>query len=240
MAHGGPDWGTAGPLGTVYTIEDMAELAVRLGSPISFDRRGNVMWYDDFEHSLNKWFIGLLGGSVAITNEKARTGALSCKVITDNITGSETHLIHREPYPALSRLGIEFSLLTTLDEAVLDLHFNIFTGTYAHIAAIKYDFTTHTWQYNNSLGLWADLPIPVRLIPSLYIFHTIKLVIDPETHHYKHFICNNVAYDMSALAYHYPADGRAPFIQIDINYYPTEDVSKTIYYDDIILTQNEP
>lgn len=242
MGHGGPDWGTAGPLATVYTLDDLAELAARLGSIVTFDRRGNVIWMDDFEHSLNKWAISLTGagGSVAITNEKARTGALSCKVVTGDETNDYAHIIHREPYPVLSRLGLEFSLLTTEEKAVLYFIFTIYTGTYRHSAGIKYDLETHAWQYRTSAGPWAALPTTAKLTQSSYLFHTLKLVIDTTTHYYVRFIGDNVAYDMSALAYRYGADPTDPQIEIGLSFYPTEDASKTIYYDDVILTQNEP
>lgn len=242
MAKGQPDYGALAPTQTIVGLSDMGELAARLGSPVTFDRRGNVMWFDDFEHGPNKWAISLTGsgGSVAITNEKARTGAVSCKVITGNVTNNYADIIHREPYPVLSRLGLEYSLLTTEDKAVLYFILYIYTGTYQHSAGIRYNLETHTWQYRNSSGIWTTLPSTARLTQSIYLFHTVKLVIDPDTLKYVRFIADNVAYDMSALSYRHVTDPSDPLIYIDLAFYPTEDVSKTIYYDDVILTQNEP
>ena len=242
MTHGHPDYGIGAPVGTIYPILDVGELAARLGSPVTFDRRGNVMWYDDFEHGPNKWATSLMGagGSVAITNEKARTGAVSCKLITGNATDDYAHIIHREPYPVLSKLGLEFSLLTAEEKAVLYFILDIYTGTYRHSAGIKLELETHTWYYRKSTGAWVALPTTAKLTQSSYTFHTVKLVIDTLTRYYMRFIGDNVSYDMSALNYRYVADNTDPLIKVQISFYPTEDASKTIYYDDVIITQNEP
>lgn len=242
MPHGGPDWGTVGPLGTIFTVEDMAELAVRLGSPVSFDRRGNVMWYDDFEHSLNKWEITLAGagGSAAITNERARTGAVSCKIITGNSDGDEAICHHYEMYPVLSRIGFEISLLTAARKACFALTILLADGTFIHTAAIRYDFETQDWYYYDSTGLWVSLSSIAKLTEHSYIFNTLKLVIDPNTQKYVRLIANNVSQDISSLSYyryHYPLSSR---LIVYVTFYPKEDASKTIYLDDVILTQNEP
>lgn len=242
MAHGGPDYGVGAPIKTVYTLEDMAELAVRLGSPVSFDRRGNVIWFDDFEHSFNKWFtvIGGTGGSAAITNEKARTGALSCKVVTGDETDDTAIIGHYEPYPVLSKLGFEISLLTAATKAYIEFPCVIYDGTYKHDPGIKYDCETYVWYYYNTSGGWTAFTNAAKLTPSAYIFHTIKLVIDPDTQKYVRFIANNVETDLSAISYRHVADATNPVAGISISFAPKEDASKTIYYDDAIITQNEP
>lgn len=242
MTHGFPDYGVGAPKQTIYAMLDFGELAARLGSPVTFDRRGDVMWFDDFEHGPNKWATSLTGsgGSVDITNEKARTGALSCKVITGDSENDYAHIIHREPYPVLSKMGLEYSLLTAETTAVLYFIYDIYTGTYRHSAKIKLELATHSWYYGNSSGLWVALPTTAKLTQSSYTFHTVKLVIDTTTRKYVRLIGDNVSYDMSALSYRYVADATDPIIKVQLSFYPTEDASKTIYYDDVILTQNEP
>jgi hypothetical protein len=242
MAHGHPDYGTDAPLSTVYSIQDLGELAARLGSIVTFDRRGNVLWFDDFENSLNKWYVETLGtgASVAITNDKARRGALACQVITGNATNNYAVITHYEPYPVLSKLGLEFSLLTNVDKATLYAYFIIQTGTHVHNSGIKYDFDDDTWQYHNSAGSWVDLAMPAVLGSSLYLFHTIKLVIDPLTQRYVRLIVDDTSYDMSSLAYRYIATVNIPLVYIQLWLWTQEAAAKTIYFDDVILTQNEP
>lgn len=242
MTHGHPDYGAAAPASTIYGVLDIGELAARLGSPVTFDRRGNVIWFDSFEHSFNKWDTSLAGSgaSAAISNERARTGALSCKVVTGDKTDDLAMLYHYEPYPVLSKIGMELSLSPTAQNACFDVGIRIFSGTESIEAAIKYDFSADAWYYIDSSNNWAALTLAATMDFSVIIFHTIKLVVDPTTYKYVRLIVNNTSLDMSALDLYHPASSVGPFIEIGLEFWPTEDASKTIYYDDAILTQNEP
>ena len=84
MAHGTPDWGVTAGAVTTYQVTDLGELAVRLGSPISHDRRGDVIWWDDFECTLNKWqtVANGAGSSVALSDARARNGRYSALLIS--------------------------------------------------------------------------------------------------------------------------------------------------------------
>jgi len=52
MPRGHPDYGQAGPTSLIATVPDLGELAARLGSNNTWDRRGFILWYDDFEASV--------------------------------------------------------------------------------------------------------------------------------------------------------------------------------------------
>lgn len=55
MPRGMPDWGEYSPQEVVSKLLDNAELAARLGSPVLFDRRGTVIFMDDFNCGVNHW-----------------------------------------------------------------------------------------------------------------------------------------------------------------------------------------
>jgi len=61
MAHGTPDWGVTASKKTIYSLHDMGELAVRLGSIVSFDRRGDVIFSDSFQNGLGKVYASGVG-----------------------------------------------------------------------------------------------------------------------------------------------------------------------------------
>ncbi|GAI16225.1 unnamed protein product, partial [marine sediment metagenome] len=111
MTHGGPDWGTPGPLKTIYTLEDMAELVARLGSIVTFDRRGNIIWLDDFEGTLGKWGIETEGAgySAQLSAEAARSGGFSAKLISPDDEEDRIGLKRWFPLPVESNIGFEFS-----------------------------------------------------------------------------------------------------------------------------------
>jgi len=51
-----PDWYKYLPGSDRYILEDMGELAARLRSPITYDRRGEVLYFDMMEHGLAPYF----------------------------------------------------------------------------------------------------------------------------------------------------------------------------------------
>ena len=73
MAHGARDFGIYAPKETIVTIEDLGELAVRLGSPVNYDRKGDVVWVDGFEDGIDKWDIDLTLGRGSFTWESAHS-----------------------------------------------------------------------------------------------------------------------------------------------------------------------
>lgn len=53
--RGMKDWGQYAPTENVTKEVDLNELAVRLGSPIVYDRGGEVLFFDNFDSGLTRW-----------------------------------------------------------------------------------------------------------------------------------------------------------------------------------------
>lgn len=242
MPHGGPDWGTLGPLGTIYTIEDLGELAARLGSIVTFDRRGNVVWLDDFESGIGKWepyFVGT-GAALASTSEAARNGAFSAELTKGTDTSDHTQMGHTWYYPTVSKVGFEVSFTSNGNLTYIIFRQQLFDGTNRHWAELRYDHITNKLQYLDKNEAYQDLATNLVLTVGYYAFHTIKIVIDIATRKYVRVILDNVEYDMSTIDYRVTA----PFailswvqvVKID------EGIAgnQSICVDDVILTQNEP
>ena len=111
MAHGQPDFGLYAVKKTVSGLADLGELAVRLGSIITFDRRGDIVWFDDFEGDVFKWERDPSGvdAAIIVSPEAARNGAFSAKLTTGNLADDHATILHHLPYPVTSRVGFEIS-----------------------------------------------------------------------------------------------------------------------------------
>src|SRR3990167_1185649 len=141
MTRSYPDWGRSAPVATVAPLADLGELAARLGSINTYDRRGNVAWLDDFEATLNKWGTGGdgTGNAVAISTSRARHGAQSVKLTTGSTGAKESEIFHPEAYPVLGKYGIEYSFVlgsSALYQDVILVHYN---GANSYIYQIRYD-----------------------------------------------------------------------------------------------------
>jgi len=242
MAHGYPDYGIYTPKKTVHALQDMAELAARSGSIVTFDRRGDVIWLDDFESGIEKWAAILQGtGAEAVnTAETARNGGYSVKLTTGNAADDWAFLAHPHAYPVFSKLGFEISF--SLDSAIKDVRIFLvlYTGTTQHVAEIVYIHSTGELQYrdqNNVYQTFATIT-PLRVYSKL--FHTIKLVIDPANTKYYSLILNNQTFDLSAYSYFTTSSVVYPYMEVAIQVSTPDAVNRSIYVDDAIITQNEP
>lgn len=249
MVHGGPDWGINVPVATVYGVDDMGELAARLGSIVNFDRRGNIIFMDDFQSSLSKWHTVLAlgaGGEIAITNERAKNGATSCKVTTPDAVGAIAQLTHYFSFPVLSKIGIEASF--TLGPVEIDhicMALTLEDDVEVKLAQIKLirappGSTLHTLQYLDADDNWVTFGT-AHIYSANHYFVPAKLVADMENDCYVRFLIANYSFDLSAYPLRVfsppPTPAHAAFSIVVEN---GAAGNHSLYLDDAIITQNEP
>jgi hypothetical protein len=242
MAHGLPDWTELRPLETVYALDDMGELAVRLGSIDIFDRLGNVIFLEDFENGLihlNKIANGA-GADITESGEHAKNGGFSAKLTTGSTAGNYAGLSKTLPYPTVSRIGFELSF--TGDQDVLyDYFYMIFyTGSYKITFGIKYDGNYSTLSFLGQDGLWHVFVTGISQQKANFMFHTAKQIVNITTLYYVRLIYDSVVFDLSAYKPYITLDTTWPEFYIEGTVYNKTGVSVDVWIDDIIVTQNEP
>lgn len=242
MSHGYPDWGVFAPKKTTYALQDMAELAARIKPVNTFDRRGDVIWWDDFEDNLNKWQQSTVGtgAGIALSSDAARSGGLSAKLTTGDAIDDFAILEHRCPYPALSKIGFEISFVVAGDKEQYRFGILIWDGTNAHLGEVRYDSETDKLEYYDSAASWQTIASDVALYDSIYLFHTLKLVVDFVNDKYIRCIVDKTEYDLSAYDLCVAASPVSPYLYARFSISTKEDANKTTYADDAISTQNEP
>lgn len=242
MAHGHSDYGAAKPTSTVYSLQDMAELAARLGSIVTFDRNGDVIWMDDFESNLEKWshVTSGTGALVELSAAAARNGGLSCLLKTGDAVNNLATIIHLGPPPVKSKVGLEVSF--TVDDDLNYIYFRMlcYDGTNIHEINIRYDPANTTLAYRDSAGDWQNITTTLHLQEGSSMFHTIKIVVDLVNEEYCYIILDNINYDLSGIAYRLTGSEAAPSLYIDVRAYAGVDDNVSVYIDDVIITQNEP
>lgn len=230
------------PVGPVYTSSDTGELAVRLGSPVSFDRRGNVIWLDDFENNINKWVqyaVGT-GGSIGLSNGAARNGAMSAKLITPSDALLAARLYRDFLYPEVGKIGgeISFTINNNLDFFQLGLQF--WTETkYTH-SLLRYLPSEKALYYVDSTSVLKVILSNANLFATTPLFHTLKLVVDIKTDKYVRALLDSYYVDMSEIACPTSTGVYTKDFNCQITAMGKAGLNVTIYVDDFILTQNEP
>ena len=242
MAKGQPDFGAYAPTKTVAGIADIGELAARLGSVVTFDRRGNVMWLDNFEDTLKKWGSGSndAAGSVEHTAEAARSGAFSVKLTTPPTIDYATWIFCYRPLPVAGKIGFEFSYAMYLQIQYVYLRVLFMTRTTRYRYRLRYDRYNTTMAYYNSDGDYIDLPGIVSHRMLSHAWNTMKLVVDYENHKYVRALLNEFSWDLSDIDPEVDEASYTPSLYLEIRITNREAGQHYLYLDDVILTQNEP
>lgn len=242
MGIGLPDWYNIKKAGAVSALGDLGELAARLGSIVTFDRRGDVVWLDGFEEGIAKWlsYTSGTGASVAASDAKARNGAWSCKLTAGSDALQFAYIERDLAFPVLGKCGLEasFAFDTDLDRVILYMY--LYDGTNRHLPAVQYDYQNLKLQYRDSSQAWVDIKTDLELYAGGYPFWTWKLVVDWQEGEYQRLILNETEYDLEGIAYAKQADAVNPKMRVTLENKGYGGANGVVYVDDVIITQNEP
>ena len=239
--------------GKEHTIGN-AELAARLGSLVTFDRRGTVFAYDDFEDSPLKWtpvLTGNVGGgtgqSATLSNELPYRGSGSLKLVPPDVIGDYVYAYRYFGGVAKNMIGMELNIniYDTLNQKTQIL-FRVNTGSRLIHAGIRLQQDT-----SNGLSFLDNTGADPALDSSWTSFDTsftiatnraypLKFVVDLENEKYVRCIFGGSEIDMSSYTPYAVASGNIQTVNAEawvIN--GTTNNVKT-YFDDFILTIEEP
>jgi len=242
MAHGQPDFGMYSQKSITYGLSDMAELAVRLRSPVIFDRRGDVIVIEDFSYGLNSWYIAAAptGSSITVTNKYTRAGGFSADVATGTDSDGSKSMARWFGYPRLSSVGIEMSFLLSSLIANVQLYLYMYDGSELNQFSANYNHATGKLTIVTSTGAWEETDHDQILYDTDPCWHTIKIVGNTVTNKYKRILLDNFEQDLSAYGCYAAANASRPCMEVAIQIFPTSLAVRHCYITDLIITQNEP
>jgi len=241
MAHGSPDWWGGAPTGTTHKLADMGELAARLGSIVTFDRRGDVVFVEDFNGGMSAWDCG--GEGVVSCDLMAKptvSGSLAIRLTPPVGDGLECWLRRVVPYPGLSKIGFEawFTANTNLKYFSTQLWF--YDGDTLLEFEARYNHADGTIEIEDPADTWTPIGTPGVMVTAVPVFNVMKLVVDPLSGDYVRVICNDHEYDASAKSGVVAAGVGIKMLSVKVLSENKGDVVLTTDVDNIIVTQNEP
>lgn len=245
IGQGGIDYQDGGfsSGGQVYALSgDLGELAARLGSVVTHNREGSVVHIETFEHGLQGWekTTGGTGAEYMASAEASRSGGYSCKLIAGSDGSRISQIFRKFPYPVLGRYGLEFSV--KLGEYTQDIVWNLsyHDGTDEHSYMCKYLVSERTVQVRDENGVFQDIVSDLYLTYAYSGFHAVKLVVDLANDDFVRLIINEVEYDLSDYSAYVFVEDDGPNVRVAIQERSEVGQNGYSYFDDIILTQNEP
>ena len=240
--HGTADWGLTAGTVTTYQLTDLAELAARLGSIVTYDRRGEVLFIDDFSHGVSKWAEGGGGGDPTITLSAVQSRSGQFSALLTPASGGLTQVIILRAVPALapSAIGLECHLAASSPAMSFQWDLRVKDATTSHRFAVRYNAATGDLQYLDDSAAWVAFAAPGDVFEDPTVFHAAKLVVNADLDAYDRFLLDGTAYSLSGFTHRETADVSVPIIFLLITAEDLTGSQNPAYLDDVILTQNKP
>lgn len=245
--RGQPDFGMYAAKETTTSISDMGEVAARLGSIVTYDKRGDVVDFDNFEEPVLKWFPygDDAGWYVRLDSTNVRSGSQAVKLYCIDEIGAYVSIEKQTQVVGSKRLGVEISFcyLTPYCDFVTSIH--LYDGARNHTTQLRIEASTgkvYLMTYDAELDVEVEVEIAdfekFALTPNL--FYTFKLVMDFNTDKYVRLLYTNHEYDLSQYSFWSEIDTRTPFFEMKFELRTTSAFENTIWLDDWVFTQAEP
>jgi hypothetical protein len=241
MGKDTPDWGGIYNSGQFYPLFDMAELAARLGSPITYDRRGSLIWHYAFELGIGDVGpAGVLGGGVVLSTSVWESPPFCARLFTGANAASQASVERRLPVPQSLRVGFQASLRlgTEADHALLILEH--FDGDTRHYTWLDIDPLNSQLLVLTQGGVEVTLSSALPDLNTGYYFAHAKVVADLTDHSLVRALLDTDEYNLAGYSMAFQADASAPHIRGRVLLDNVEAVAADVYVDTLIFTAAEP
>lgn len=242
MVHTLPDYTTKYRLTRFFANIDDAELAVRLGSPVTMDRRGSVVWYDDFKTAFNKWGVNYSVGTgwTGLSHNTANHGESSLMVRTPDNVGAIVSLSKSLNSIKGERIGLEVSWCSEDDFPRIGLLYYQYDGANYTQGILWFYTETDKMYVQDETAALVEIASNVGWAEDLHAWYTMKVVMDLAKGKYVRAIFNNDEYDISTIGIRKVADATPDKLLLQMLVYHTDAREYDVYLDDFILTTDEP
>lgn len=241
MPRGAPDYSNVRAYGPLKRLDDMAELAARLGSPVTHERSGRIVYFDSFEEGMASWQTAAngTGASVAVSAENKRHKAFSVKMVAGSDGGASVQMARAFPYPTLNKYGLEFSLM--LEHTPLYLIWTLARRDGAEEHQFQCMYTPGDKEIVVTIPGGSSVAIKedIELFVGSGLFHTFKLIVDFENNVYEALIINEERIELGEYEPYTFDYVSSPHTNVIITLYGNAGDNDTAYIDDVILTQAE-
>ena len=241
MAHGAPDDSNIVKQGDVFRLDDMGELAARLGSPVAFIRSGDVLFLEDFACGINGWNIAWVPADANIlpSNERVVTSGVSCYLVSGTGDNPIATLRKLFPVPRVSKLGLAVTFSIGADGRRFQFGVGYQDGTHVYDFTIRYDHALETLGYIDIGGAQVTIASPVVLSELSNNRNILKLVVDLETGCYERVYLNSVEYSLAGLGGYVLDEDDPARISLHCMVWGDGIVATEMWVDSVVLTCNE-
>lgn len=237
-----PDYEKYRPGSVRFSLQDMGELAARLGSISIYDRRGEIVWYDNFSHGLAVYNTSTsgTGAGVSLTAGYSHRYPYSALLITGSTLSLSATIEKYLGTFGSARFGVEFGVAFANRNDYLQVTFQANQGDDNYLGSLRIFPDTGIAQIRNGLGSFVQASIVNVPISSPPSFLSVKLVCDFATNKYVRLLVSHVEIDLTTYDLYNDGDTGAGEVAFQIMGVGDSGFNSNYHLSYIIVTANEP
>jgi hypothetical protein len=237
-----PDYNKYLPNSNRFSLQDMGELAARLGSVSHFDRRGEIVFYDTFACGLGGWKTTLsgTGASVALVANHNYRYPYVARLICGTTDDFQATLVKWFTGIEPKRVGLEVLLAINLADAYFDIQLVINDGAHFFKMYLRFTRATNAWAVLNSAGVYQTVLTQLVEVAGAYLYVPIKIVADADTGYYVRLLVGQREVDLSGILMQSGVDTVFQQYRFTVNNFGDGSTATELYLAHVIFTANEP
>lgn len=242
MPRGAPDYHNVRVAQPLHRLDDLAEVAARLHSPDVYDRSGKVVFLSRFGNGLGQFGLTPDGTFAEMTASPTTflSGPFALKMRTSNLTNQvQTAWVRIPVLEDTTKLGLEAAFCIPDGEVAVAIQIAVYLPPKLYEYTVTY-YTDTDKLYFTPKGPGGLLAEGLKLYEGVAAWHRMKVVADLKTQYYVRILLNENVYNIPEYPGYEGTTDEDRRIDIRLKAWAREDVSKVVYWDDIIVTQHEP
>ncbi len=241
MAHGAPDYSNVRKEEFVYRVDDLAELSARLNKAVSLERRGETVFFEDFEHGLNAWDAYTLGTGAAITltADEFVSKGFACQLLAGSDGSRMAWIDYELPLLSMTKIGLECRIkqFTNIDN--ITIYIDYYDGTTLYNGRLRYNPLLSTITIRDSDNNYETVLTGIDPPTAGELFDYLKIVVDSNTGKYVRGMYNNNVIDLSEHDLYQIADAGPKRMVVVVHTQSVSGENGKAVIDNIIVTRNE-
>lgn len=242
MPRGAPDYSNVWSSSPLHRLDDMAEMAARLGSPNVYDRGGYTIWMTDFESGLQGAWVGgdHEDSKATISSARAFHGNFSLKLDPRGVDESYIRWFRVIHYFEAGNIGIEFALSLDSHPERVKCYAFYHDETEIAEASLHYWPEAGLWKIRPENAGWETILEDFQLQTGPAAWHPIKIVLDFDKKEYVRVQIARHVINLPGrtIPTYSPPDAGQLEVRLEVDGSESEHAS--VYVDGVIITQGEP
>lgn len=237
-----PDYQKYLPGSLRFSLQDMSELAARLGSIHRYDRRGEYMYGWDGRDGLGGWTVAWVAANdnVTIASDQCFMSAYSMWLHNHNQVGSACSVRRSITGFDEGREGVEISFQPGNNAIRLDVNYYSSGKVNSYNFLIRVNGNGNNIQIRDHTGVMRTVLTVGDLVSNPNLFHVMKLVVDFDTGYYVRMMFDYTEVDLSMWRGIPSAPASPPLKRLELTCSITGEILANTYIGHVIITANEP